>query len=79
MIASDDEPAMEQHIIASAGGVVYAVQDGDQYVYIYRESPPYRVDPFQAPTPVSAQLVRRAPSPDPSRGSGDDLPGPGRG
>lgn len=63
MTGPGDEPAMEQHITASSGGVVYAVQNGDQYVYIYRDSPPYRVEPFLAGSPpVSDPLVRRAPS-----------------
>ena len=54
---------MEHHITASSGGVVYAVQNGDQYVYLYREQPAYRVESYQAePPPLPGPLVRRAPS-----------------
>jgi tetratricopeptide (TPR) repeat protein len=43
--------------------VVYAVQNGNQYVYLYRHKPPYRVESLPAePPPVSDRLVRRAPS-----------------
>jgi tetratricopeptide (TPR) repeat protein len=54
---------MEQHNTAQSGGVVYSVQGGDQFVYTYRERPPYRVEPFVAePPPAPDALVRRAPS-----------------
>jgi tetratricopeptide (TPR) repeat protein len=49
----------QQHNTAESGGVVYAVQHGNQYVFLYRNKPPYRVEPF--PT-VPEPLVRRAPS-----------------
>ena len=56
-------PGMAQHVTASSGGVVYAVQNGDQYVYIYRGSPPYRIEQLSSqPPPVPNPLVRRAPS-----------------
>ena len=35
-----------QNITATGGGRVNAVQHGDQYNYIYRGAPPYRVEPF---------------------------------
>ena len=58
-----DGTSMEQHNTAQFGGVVYAVQGGDQFVYTYRERPPYRVEPFVAePPPAPDPLVRRAPS-----------------
>jgi tetratricopeptide (TPR) repeat protein len=54
---------MTQIITATGNGVVYAVQDGDQYVYIYQQEPPYRVERFQVtPNPVSDALAARAPS-----------------
>jgi tetratricopeptide (TPR) repeat protein len=46
-----------------AGGVVCAVQDGDQYVYVYGGDPPYWVSLFPlAPLPPSPGRVARAPS-----------------
>jgi len=53
----------QQHNTAQSGGVVYAVQNGDQYVYLYHNEPPYRVEPF--PTKQSDRpepLVRQPPS-----------------
>ncbi|MFG2646054.1 hypothetical protein ACGFYP_34425 [Streptomyces sp. NPDC048370] len=49
-----------QFITATGGGRVNAVQHGDQYNYIYRGSPPYRVEPFPvaAPAAVPARLAR---------------------
>jgi hypothetical protein len=41
-----------QPATASAGGRVHAVQHADQYNYIYRGKPPYRVEPFTVPGPV---------------------------
>jgi hypothetical protein len=42
---------------------VYAVQHGDQYVYVYGGEPPYWVSPFPlAPLPPSPGRVARAPS-----------------
>jgi tetratricopeptide (TPR) repeat protein len=53
----------QQHNIAQSGGVVYTVQHGDQYVYLYRNEPPYRVEPWPAgPPPMPEPLVHRAPS-----------------
>jgi hypothetical protein len=37
---------------AAAGGRVHAVQHGDQYNYIYRGKPPYRVEPLAFPGPA---------------------------
>lgn len=42
-----------QAISAVDSGQVNAVQYGDQYNYIYRDSPPYRVEPFPFPDPGS--------------------------
>lgn len=36
-----------QNITAAGGATVNAVQHGDQYLYIYRGSPPYRIEPFE--------------------------------
>ncbi|WP_331736425.1 tetratricopeptide repeat protein [Streptomyces sp. NBC_00045] len=52
-----------QIITATASGRVNAVQHGDQYNYIYRGTPPYRVEPF--PLTVSAAVpagLARVPS-----------------
>ncbi|MFJ8158491.1 tetratricopeptide repeat protein, partial [Streptomyces sp. NPDC094468] len=38
---------------AAHGGRVYAVQNGDQYNYIYRGTPPYRVEPFPLTEPAA--------------------------
>jgi tetratricopeptide (TPR) repeat protein len=54
--------SMEQFNRAETGGAVYAVQNGDQYVYLYRNAPPYWLEPFADPPPVPAQLVQRTPS-----------------
>lgn len=61
---SGDQPVSQrQYNTAQSGGVVYAVQNGNQYVYLYRHKPPYRVEPLSAePPPVLNPLVRRAPS-----------------
>ncbi|MFI9162514.1 tetratricopeptide repeat protein [Kitasatospora aureofaciens] len=51
-----------QNIIA-LGGRVNAVQHGDQYNYIYRAEPPYRVEPFPLGGPDSPALgLARVPS-----------------
>ncbi|MER6086309.1 hypothetical protein [Streptomyces sp. NPDC001833] len=49
-----------QIITAADGGRVNAVQHGDQYNYIYRGTPPYRVEPFPlaVPAAVPAGLAR---------------------
>ncbi|MDX3866847.1 tetratricopeptide repeat protein, partial [Streptomyces europaeiscabiei] len=45
--ASPEESVVfTQNITATHGGRAYAVQNGDQYIYIYRGTPPYRVEPF---------------------------------
>jgi hypothetical protein len=55
--------SMTQISVATGEGVVYAVQDGDQYVYIYQQEPPYRVERFDpTPNPPSDALVAKAPS-----------------
>jgi hypothetical protein len=55
-------PPMKQYNRARPGGAVYAVQNGDQYVYLYQNAPPYWVQPFANPPPVPDRLVQRAPS-----------------
>ncbi|MBT2440092.1 tetratricopeptide repeat protein [Streptomyces sp. ISL-36] len=49
-----------QIITATGGGRVNAVQQGDQYNYIYRGTPPYQVEPFPltVPAAVPAGLAR---------------------
>ncbi|MFF8810730.1 tetratricopeptide repeat protein [Streptomyces pactum] len=42
-----------QIITATGGGRVNAVQHGDQYNYIYRGTPPYRVEPFPVTVPAA--------------------------
>ncbi|MFD9060850.1 tetratricopeptide repeat protein, partial [Kitasatospora purpeofusca] len=42
-----------QNITATGSGRVYAVQNGDQYNYIYRGTPPYRVEPFPLDAPAA--------------------------
>lgn len=40
---------------AANEGIIYAVQNGDQYIYIYRQQPPYLVEPLSVepiPPPV---------------------------
>jgi hypothetical protein len=44
-----DGTVFTQHVTAMAGGQVHAVQQGDQYNYIYRAKPPYHVEPFTFP------------------------------
>ncbi|WP_405466480.1 tetratricopeptide repeat protein (plasmid) [Streptomyces anulatus] len=52
-----------QIIAATAGGRVNAVQHGDQYNYIYRGSPPYRVEPFPVVGPAALPTgLARVPS-----------------
>ncbi|MFF0473352.1 tetratricopeptide repeat protein [Streptomyces sp. NPDC004284] len=52
-----------QIITATAGGRVNAVQHGDQYNYIYRGTPPYRVEPFPLTAPAAAPAaLARVPS-----------------
>ena len=44
-----DGTVFTPHVTATAGGQVHAVQQGDQYNYIYRAKPPYHVEPFTFP------------------------------
>jgi tetratricopeptide (TPR) repeat protein len=54
-----NEVVFTQNINATSGGRVNAVQHGDQYNYIYRGVPPYRVEPFPLAEPdVPARLAR---------------------
>lgn len=55
-----DGVVFTQNVTAIGDGLVNAVQHGDQYNYIYRGAPPYRVEPFDlsAPAAVSAALAR---------------------
>jgi tetratricopeptide (TPR) repeat protein len=49
--------------ITAFGGQVNAVQHGDQYNYIYRAEPPYRVEPFPLGRPTApAPGLARVPS-----------------
>lgn len=49
--------------ITASGGRVNAVQHGDQYNYIYRAEPPYRVEPFPLGRPTApAPGLARVPS-----------------
>src|SRR5690348_6039458 len=55
-----DGVVFTQTITAVGGGRVNAVQHGDQYNYIYRGAPPYRVEPFplaQTTVPTGLELV----------------------
>lgn len=57
------EPAVfTQAIEAGSRGQVNAVQHGDQYNYIYRNEPPYRVEPFLLTEPALAPGFARVPS-----------------
>ncbi|MFJ6062667.1 tetratricopeptide repeat protein [Streptomyces tendae] len=57
------EPAVfTQAIQAGSRGQVNAVQHGDQYNYIYRNEPPYRVEPFLLTEPARAPGFARVPS-----------------
>ncbi|MCM1943587.1 tetratricopeptide repeat protein [Streptomyces sp. G3] len=57
------EPAVfTQAIEAGSRGQVNAVQHGDQYNYIYRNEPPYRVEPFLLTEPARAPGFARVPS-----------------
>jgi hypothetical protein len=52
-----------QNITAADGARVNAVQHGDQYNYIYRGAPPYRVEPFPFPTDAEVpEDLARVPS-----------------
>ncbi|MGW5866580.1 tetratricopeptide repeat protein [Streptomyces sp. NPDC055239] len=52
-----------QVITATGGGRVNAVQHGDQYNYLYRGTPPYRVEPFPLATPAAMPAgLARVPS-----------------
>jgi tetratricopeptide (TPR) repeat protein len=53
-----DGAAFVQTLTAADKGQVNAVQNGDQYNYIYRHSPPYRVAPFTDPGAIPAGLAR---------------------
>ncbi|MFF0520902.1 tetratricopeptide repeat protein [Actinomadura nitritigenes] len=48
-----DRPVFTQYVAAAGDGSVNAVQHGDQYNYIYRGAPPYRVEPFPLPGPAT--------------------------
>ncbi|MFJ3037175.1 tetratricopeptide repeat protein [Streptomyces tendae] len=57
------EPAVfTQAIQAQSRGQVNAVQHGDQYNYIYRNEPPYRVEPFLLTEPARGPGFARVPS-----------------
>jgi hypothetical protein len=55
-----DGVVFTQNITSTTGGRVNAVQYGDQYNYIYRGTPPYRVEPFPLAEPASvpAELAK---------------------
>src|SRR5277367_2556231 len=58
-----DGAVFTQNVTAVGGGRVNTVQHGDQYNYIYRGTPPYRVEPFPlAGTAVVAPGLARVPS-----------------
>ena len=60
---SSNAGAAEQHNTALSGGTVYAVQNGDQYIYIYQNEPPYQVQQLSlAPDLPADILASRAPS-----------------
>jgi hypothetical protein len=40
------------------GGTVYAVQHGDQYIYLYRNKPPFAIEPFGLPDRPEALALR---------------------
>ena len=60
----DDVTAVYQQVNQpEAGGVVYAVQHGDQFVYVYEGPTPYQVAVLRLdPKPPPQELVDRAPS-----------------
>jgi tetratricopeptide (TPR) repeat protein len=52
-----------QNITVIGDGQVNAVQHGDQYNYIYRGTPPYRVEPFPLVAPATVPIgLARVPS-----------------
>jgi tetratricopeptide (TPR) repeat protein len=53
-----DSAVFVQGLAATGDGQVNAVLDGDQYNYIYRDNPPYRVTPFAATVVIPAGLAR---------------------
>lgn len=57
-----DGAVFTQSAAAHGDGRVNAVQGGDQYNYIYRGTPPYRVDPFSLDTPMTPARLARVPS-----------------
>jgi tetratricopeptide (TPR) repeat protein len=63
-LGADDGAAVYRQVNQpEAGGVVYAVQHGDQFVYVHHGSAPYRVAVFGlAPVPPPQILVDQAPS-----------------
>lgn len=65
MAAPGDVPdgvVFTQNITAAGWGRINAVQGGDQYNYIYRGAPPYRVEPFPPAEPVVPAGSARVPS-----------------
>lgn len=68
---SEEEPGASRHresavftqdVRASSDGHVNAVQHGDQYNYIYRNEPPYRVEPFSPTEAAPVPSLLRVPS-----------------
>ncbi|OMI84592.1 hypothetical protein BSZ07_38095 [Streptomyces sp. M1013] len=57
-----DGVVFTQNIAAISVGRVNAVQRGDQYNYIYRGAPPYRVEPFPLAEPAVPVGLARVPS-----------------
>ena len=57
-----DGVVFTQNIAATGGGRVNVVQHGDQYNYIYRATPPYRVEPFPLAEPAVPAGLARVPS-----------------
>ncbi|WP_053670317.1 tetratricopeptide repeat protein, partial [Streptomyces caelestis] len=57
-----DGVVFTQNIAAISAGRVNAVQRGDQYNYIYRGVPPYRVEPFPLAEPAVPAGLARVPS-----------------
>ncbi|MFW6721760.1 tetratricopeptide repeat protein [Streptomyces sp. MAR4 CNY-716] len=57
-----DPAVFTQSLEAGSGGRINAVQHGDQYNYIYRNEPPYRVEPFPLAEPTRAPGLARVPS-----------------
>jgi hypothetical protein len=57
-----DGVVFAQTLTAFAGARVNAVQHGDQYNYIYRGAPPYRVESFAPAEPAPPAGLGRVPS-----------------